>query len=141
MRSNSFTKKIQGFTLLEVLITVTIIGILSGIATMGYQRYVYRANRTEAKAILLDISQRAERFYTDNNTYTGYSIPTNLRQVPEQGNKTYDVSFTTGSSGQTFTVSATPKNRQVKDTCGTMSINNIGRKSASGSSLDGSRCW
>lgn len=134
-------KRSLGFTLLEVLIVTLIMGILTGIATIGYQKYVYRAHRTEAKAVLLDISQRAERFYTDNNTYSGYTVPQSLSAVPQQGTATYTVSYNAINDGQGFTVTAAPSGRQVKDTCGTLSINNIGRKTASGSPSGEARCW
>lgn len=59
-----------GFTLVELMIVVVIVGILTSIAYPGYLDYTRRAKRAEAKALLSDITARQERFYFDNNTYT-----------------------------------------------------------------------
>lgn len=61
---------VRGVTLMELLIVVTIIGILTAIAYPNYTQYVARAKRTEAKAALLQIATNQERHYLQNNTYT-----------------------------------------------------------------------
>lgn len=60
----------RGFSLMELLIVIVIVGILAAIAYPNYTRYVERAKRTEAKAALLQIATNQERFYLQNNTYT-----------------------------------------------------------------------
>lgn len=60
------TKKEKGFTLLEMMIVVVLIGILLGIAIPSYQNYVIRANRTEGQALLSDAAARQERYYSQN---------------------------------------------------------------------------
>lgn len=63
-------KYIRGFTLIELMITVAIIGILASIAYPAYQDSVRKARRSDGHAFLLDAMARQERFYTENNTYT-----------------------------------------------------------------------
>lgn len=127
----------SGFTLMEVLITVTIIAILAATASVGYTRYAERAQRTEAKSVLLDLSQRLERYYTDEGTYDGFSIPAGMARIPEQtsSNQRYAVTVTTAD--QTFTLRAAPRGSQTKDKCGTLSLDNVGRRRASGQG----DCW
>ena len=62
-------RRMQGVTLLELMIVVVIIGILAAISYPSYRNFTDRAKRNEAKAILLEIAQNQERFYLQNNTY------------------------------------------------------------------------
>jgi len=63
------TMKQKGFTLIEMMITMGIIAVLASIATMSYTKYVLRANRTDAKIALMQLSQRQERYFTENLRY------------------------------------------------------------------------
>ena len=131
-------RQVRGFTLIELLIVVAIIAILAGIATISYNRYVERANRTEAKSVISDLASRMERWYTDTGTYTGYTIPTTLRTTPVGGGMTrYNISVRI--TDQNFTLTATPQNAQVNDACGTMTLDDAGRKTPN--ATDGERCW
>ena len=67
--SGNASKRNRGFTLVELLITVTIIGILSAIAYPAYTNQVQKSNRAQAKARLVQAAQLLERFYSDNNKY------------------------------------------------------------------------
>lgn len=60
----------QGVTLIEMMIVVLVLGILTTIAYPNYRDYAARAQRSEAKAALLQVATNQERFYLNNNTYT-----------------------------------------------------------------------
>lgn len=62
-------KNNKGFTLIEVMIVVAIIGILAAIAYPSYDEYVKRGNRTEGQAFLMDVAARQERYFSQNNAY------------------------------------------------------------------------
>jgi type IV pilus assembly protein PilE len=62
--------RIAGFTLIELMIVVAVLGVLTTIAVPVYRQYVERARRTEAKTALLRLQANQERFYLQNNTFT-----------------------------------------------------------------------
>ena len=64
-----------GFTLIELMITVAVVGILAAIAYPSYQDSVRKARRADAKSALLDAAQRQERFFTENNQYSVVLVP------------------------------------------------------------------
>ena len=70
IRAYRLYRKMQGITLLELMIVVVIIGILAAIAYPNYRDFTARAKRNEAKAALLKIAVNQERFYLNNNSYT-----------------------------------------------------------------------
>jgi type IV pilus assembly protein PilE len=66
----------KGFTLIELMIVVAVIGILSAIAYPSYQQYIARSYQAEAKAELLQLAQRLEQFYSNSGNYAGVSCTT-----------------------------------------------------------------
>jgi type IV pilus assembly protein PilE len=86
MKKLSFSRRRNGFTLIEVMITVVIIAILASIAIPSYQRYVIRAKRSAAQAQMMDIANRQQQFLLANRSYadkttlaaSGYSLPADV---------------------------------------------------------------
>jgi type IV pilus assembly protein PilE len=118
-----------GFTLVEVMITVAIIGILSSVAYPSYVDYIVRANRTEGVRELVRIANLQEQHYVDNRSYTALMTDLGLDADPfltENGHYSIDATIV----NDTFTLVATAKGTQAsKDTsCGTISITNTGKK-------------
>jgi type IV pilus assembly protein PilE len=100
-------RKMQGVTLMELMIVVVIIGIMAAVAYPQYRDFAARAKRNEAKAILLEIAQNQERFYLQNSTYG------TLSQLGYAGNTittdtgSYDVTITPAPTASNFTAVAT----------------------------------
>lgn len=121
-----------GFTLIELVIAVAIVAILSVIALPSYNNYVLKAKRMDAKIALLDMASRQERFFSINNTYT--SVAANLgyaalpASVPSSGTPTYQISVSAASSSA-YSLTATPNGDQLKDSCGSYTINQLGVQS------------
>lgn len=149
---NKHLSRQGGFTLVELLITITILAILVGLSVPAYDRYTRSANRAAAKSALERIMSLQEAFYLNNKIYTndltdlGYgSAAINLdnsgAEVPA-ASAVYQISVVTpgACAGCRYEISAGPVNTQTKDTdCATFTLNSLGQKSASGPK--GVACW
>lgn len=144
-----FTQKpSRGFTLIELMITVAIVGILAAVAYPSYQDSVRKSRRADAKAVLLEAAQWMERFYTENNRYdqdtggTAVALPTSLAASPKDGaTKYYNIAFNPAAAQSTFTLRATPTSNggQDNDPCGYLTLNNLGQKGVESSTVE--KCW
>lgn len=142
--------KNKGFTLIEVLIVVAIVGILAAIAYPSYQESVRKSRRTEAKEALLNAAALQERRFLQFNNYSGNMVDLG-NATTEHGFYTITVvnnRFSLGScqSGACFTVTATVAGVQTADTrCTRFEVDNLGTQRAFNAVTGGTEtsdlCW
>ncbi len=137
-------KSSAGFTLIEVMIVVAIIGILAAIAYPSYQDHVRKSRRADAQTALLELAQFMERHYTTNGRYltsanAAPALP--FSEAPKDGTtKFYDLGFTATPTANAYTLQAVPKNAMANDSCGTLTLTNTGAKGQkAGATL--AECW
>ena len=145
MTGAEFSRRQYGFTLMEVMIVVVIVGILSSVAFPAYKAYVDRAKRSEGKAFLMELAARQERYYFDNNSYAldakdlGYATST-----PKSDELHYALNNPigdgdTGSITTSYVLQINTVSPWVDDTCGTFLT--LDSKGAQDSDTHNTICW
>ena len=150
----------KGITLIELMIVVSIVSILAMVVVPSYTSSVRRSARTEARAILYNVAQIQERYFTSNNTYLCFNS-TGCTTTPagwqnysgsSYANRKYDIkaSSRTGTvlcTGETQTntiansyiITATPANGYSDAECGTLTLDSCGTRGNSAGTV--ANCW
>ena len=137
---------VQGFTLVELLIVIAIMGVLMSIALPAYQNSALRSGRAEAKSELLQVASDQERYFSNFNTYVDDATPLNTPVVADRDRTTqnglYVISVAACGGGaitNCFVATATPQGGQGDDSCSTLTISNTGARGATGDTTE--ECW
>ena len=144
-------KKNNGFTLVEIMVTIAILGIIAAIAIPSYQNTLRTSNRADAKTALNTLTNELARFYAVNRTYTtdmtNFSLPNAVAAFALSENGHYKISIAAGADGivKNYVVSAIPETDfQKNDTnCVGFSMTSAGQKSALNKAAGNSteECW
>lgn len=141
----------QGFTLIELMVTVAIVGILAGIAYPSYQNSVMKSRRADAKGVLLVLANAMERHFTETNSYAGAAGTTatpadtgtpRIYSIPAETASFYTVTIS-AANVSSYTLSAAPAGVQAADECGTLTLTHTGVKGVTGAAtgITAADCW
>ena len=130
-----------GFTLIELMIAVAIVGILAAIAVPAYLESNQKARRQLARDAMLDIAAKQERYYFRNQSYKEFLDSAKLDSMYPDIAGVYDISVTVTNNGQEYLISAVPDTTgiQATDKCTELTLNHLGEKVGKGDAKD--RCW
>jgi len=120
-------KKMQGFTLIEIMIALLIIGIVAAVAVPNYQAYVQKAKRADAQAALTNMAAALEDYYS-NNQYVYTDVVANVGGA-NSADGHYILSITMPASADSYTLTATATGSQLGDAdCQSITLTSTGVK-------------
>jgi len=132
--------KTQGFTLIEIMITVAIVAILAAIALPAYKRSVDKARLADGKALLNNMAQQLERCYTKFGRYNNAAC-TVLNGTPQTSEDGFYIVTPVGITATTYSLTALPQNAQATEAfCVNLTLNQAGQQTISGPGPI-ERCW
>ena len=142
----------KGFTLIELMIAVAIVGILAGIAYPSYQDNVRESRRADAKGALLGFANAMERHFTECNSYLGNGAncggtgkPTifSTTSPVDGGTAFYNLTIADDVTANSYTLNAAPTGAQSTDKCGTLTLTNTGVRNIANaaSGITVADCW
>lgn len=133
-----------GFTLIEVLIVLAVVGILASVAYPSYRAQIDESHRAQARAALLDARGQLERYFTQHNAYTATAAAAEVKTYAgeEAARTRYTIAIEPGPTGieSSYVVTATAVAAHPDAHCGVLSITHMGVKAASGPHGT-ARCW
>ncbi|HIJ21961.1 MAG: type IV pilin protein [Gammaproteobacteria bacterium] len=136
METTSAVVKRNGFTLIELVITLSIVAILSIVVLPSYEEYLLQGRRSDATTALTTFAQYVERHFLENGSYSG---ATTALYRDTSGNGHYSLSVT--ADNNSYQLQATPVGIQLEDThCGSYTLNELQVRGITGGGSISS-CW
>lgn len=144
MNKRSMSKQASGFSLIELLIVVAILGIIAAIAVPSYTSYMTDTRRTDATSMLVEVASEQFRYYSENNAYTDKMSDLGYGAADTAPSKEglYTISLVSATANS-FVITATPVAgaAQANDTeCTTFTLSSSNQKGATGS-ISAQECW
>ena len=118
-------KRARGFSLIEIMTVVVIIGILVAIAVPSYQNYLRKGRRAAAQSYLMEVTNAQQQYLMDARAYAP-NVATLQKPTPTDVGNFYAIGIAVAGPPPSFTITATPSGVQAAD--GVLAIDNLGRK-------------
>jgi type IV pilus assembly protein PilE len=139
---------LTGFSLIELLVVLVIVGIVSAIALPSYTQHVQRGHRVEAIGALLEAQHFMERFYSAHGRYDGSAeapgqrpeLPLRLQGIPTGSDLRYQLKLD-AATVNAYELQAQPVGSMANDKCGILTLNQTGLKGLGGSDVSVADCW
>ena len=136
MKIERMRKRSKGFTLIEAMVTVTIIGLIAAVAWPAFESQAMKNRRTEAVNAISRVAAELQDYHADNLTYLGYVAS------PAITNGLVNYQVNTNLAAGTYTIVLTAINGMAADAeCTSFTLNNLGRKGFTGDAPSVQRCW
>jgi len=136
-------KSENGFTLIELMIVVAVVGILAVIAYPSYNQYVTRSNRSVAASFMLSVANKQEQYMLDARQYASALSTLNLAP-PAEVSKNYAITVVANNAATppSYTITATPTGAQLSNdtNCANLTLDQTGAKGISGTGTVAA-CW
>lgn len=158
IKPRKYPARTTGFTLIELMVVVAIVGLLAAVAMPSYTSYIARAQRADARAQLMQVAQFMQRFYAANDRFdkdrSGATdvidmIPGNLKQAPADGTALYNLAIPNATLSQSsFTLQMVPvaDGKMAVDECGSFTLTSTGVRGVLVGTTPGNttlrdKCW
>ena len=142
----------KGFTLIELMIVVVVLGVIAAIALPSFTEQVRKSRRSDAKQALYDVAAKLEQYYMDNK---GYPTAANMTLLGYDAaaftslEGFYTIGFNGVPTATTYSIQAVPTGSQASDAgcaagkacCGTYRLDHLGQKTVNGATLAADKCW
>jgi type IV pilus assembly protein PilE len=129
-----------GFSLIELLVVVAIVAILASVSYSAYTESTARSRRVAARALVMDVMQHEERFYTENNAYTSSLTAMGYGATLNTDRNTHSISLAAGATGALQTsVAVTATAITADPKCTTLTLTSANARSGTGS--QSALCW
>jgi type IV pilus assembly protein PilE len=137
----------RGFTLIELMVTIAVIGILVAVALPSYKDQIARGKRSDVQTALVEDAAYMQRYYAANNTYlaaNGVTPTLPATQSPKGSagaNYTITIDGAPNTTDTAFRLTATPVGSMASDKCGSFTYDNLGTKGVTGAGQTAASCW